>query len=164
MKGESFLYDLHPSLPLFLSFIPCVLLSHSLALSLSIISLLKQWIKSHLGHAVAQAGFPPRQPGSGYVGYVVDKAALGQVMWDTWWTKRHWARLCGIRGGQSGTGPGFLRVRRISPAKCSADCSTLIIIWGWYSGSAMDSVIVNLVPLHPLSKEQSHVCPSVSNI
>jgi hypothetical protein len=41
---------------------------------------------------------------------------------------RDQVRLCGICGGQSGTGAGFLRVLRFLPANSdSTDCSTFII-------------------------------------
>jgi hypothetical protein len=49
------------------------------------------------------AGFPPRGQGS----------KQGQVMWDLWWTKRHWGR--------------FSQSPPISPANHATDCSTLII-------------------------------------
>jgi hypothetical protein len=58
------------------------------------------------------AGFPLRRSGfelgSSHVGPVVDRAPLGQVMWDLWWTERHWGRSCGTCGGQSATGAGHV--------------------------------------------------------
>jgi hypothetical protein len=69
-------------------------------------------------------GFPPRSPGS----------SPGQVIWDLWWTKRHWSR--------------FSPSTSVSPAKHSTDCTTLIIIHHpglvQYATSAVD-----LVPLQP---------------
>jgi hypothetical protein len=40
---------------------------------------------------------------------------------------------CGICGGQSGSGSGFLRVLRFSPANHSANFSTIIITRGWHN-------------------------------
>jgi hypothetical protein len=40
---------------------------------------------------------------------------------------------CGVCGGQSGTGAGFLRVLRFSPANHSTDFSIIIITRGWYN-------------------------------
>jgi hypothetical protein len=88
----------------------------------------------------------------------------GQVMWDLWWTKWHWGRFsqstsvspansystdcstliiyhpeqvrsCGICGGQSGTGAGFLAVLRfplpiLIPPSAPHSSS---IIRGWYN-------------------------------
>jgi hypothetical protein len=59
----------------------------------------------------------------------------GQVMWDLWWTTRNWER--------------FFPSSSVSPAKHSTDCSTLIIIRGWYKRPVVASVIVDSVPLHP---------------
>jgi hypothetical protein len=54
-------------------------------------------------------------------------------MWDLWWTKRHWGRFS----------PSTL----VSLGKHSIDCSTLIIIQGWYNRPVLASVIVDSVPL-----------------
>jgi hypothetical protein len=80
------------------------------------------------------AGFIPRRPGfdpgSGHVGFEVDKAAPGQVSSST----------------------------SVTPAKNFTDSSTLIIIHitrGWYNRPVVASVIVNSVPLYHKRKKIS---------
>jgi hypothetical protein len=55
-------------------------------------------------------------------------------MWDLWWTKRRWGR--------------FHLSTSVSPAKPSTNCSTPIIIRGWYNRPVMASEIMDSVPLH----------------
>jgi hypothetical protein len=55
-----------------------------------------------------------------------------------------WVRSCGISGGQSGAGAAFLCVLQFPLAKHSTDCSTLIIIWGWYKRPVVCLVLLNL--------------------
>jgi hypothetical protein len=62
-----------------------------------------------------------------------------QVMWDLWWTMRHWRR--------------FYSSTSVSLAKYSTDCSTVIIIRGWYNRSVVVSVIVDSVPFCPPKRE-----------
>jgi hypothetical protein len=57
-------------------------------------------------------------------------------MWDLWWIKRHWG--------------SFPPRTSVSPAKCSTDCSTLIII---HHHPALQQ-LVDLVPLHPQKKKK----------
>jgi hypothetical protein len=52
------------------------------------------------------------------------------------WTKLHWCRYSGF------------------PCQEFTDCSTLIIMWGWYSGPVVASVTVNTVPFHPKKKKK----------
>jgi hypothetical protein len=61
-------------------------------------------------------------------------------MWDLWWTKRHWGR--------------FSANTSVSPVSHSTDCSTLIIIRGWYSRPVVATVIVDSVPLHTRKKKK----------
>jgi hypothetical protein len=81
-------------------------------------------------------GFPPRwsgfQLGSGHVGFVVNKVALGQVFFEYF----------------------------VPPASYSTDCATLIIIRGWYNRPVAASVIVS-VPLHPKKLNKICNCCSV---
>jgi hypothetical protein len=63
-------------------------------------------------------------------------------------TTAAWVRSCGICGGQSDTWAGFLHTS-VSPAKRSTDCSTFIIILGWYNRPELASLTVDLVPVHP---------------
>jgi hypothetical protein len=61
-------------------------------------------------------------------------------------------RSCGICGGQSGTGAGFLRVPRFllpSISLTAPHLSSPIIIRGWHIRPAVASVIVDTVSLHP---------------
>jgi hypothetical protein len=65
---------------------------------------------------------------------------------------REWVRSCGICGGQSGTGAGFLRVLRfllsifIPPITPQTPSS---IIWGWYNRPMVAAVPsgLSLIPL-----------------
>jgi hypothetical protein len=47
---------------------------------------------------------------------------------------------CGVCGGQSGTGAGFLRVLRVSPANHSTNFSIIIITRGWHNRPLMAAV------------------------
>jgi hypothetical protein len=71
---------------------------------------------------------------------------------------RAWVRSCGIYGGQSGTGAGFLRVLRsplpifippIAPHSSS-------IIWGWYNRPVVAAVPsgLSLTPLRIVTTGQ----------
>jgi hypothetical protein len=76
-----------------------------------------------MDHAVVWTVSGRLPTGSGHVGFVVDKAALGQAS----------------------------RSASVSLAKHFTDCSTLILIHlhrSWYNRTAVDSVIVDSVSLH----------------
>jgi hypothetical protein len=88
------------------------------------------------GRAVAQAG-SPRLPTA---------AALvrGRV------------RSCGIYGGQSGIGAGFIRVIRFPLPNIPTDCSTLVIIRGWYNRpfSGISNSGLSSIPPQDTKKKQ----------
>jgi hypothetical protein len=87
------------------------------------------------GRAVAQrldAGFPPRRSGFAYgqhVGFVVDKAALGQVS------------------------PSI----SVSPAIHSTDLSIIIITWGWHNRPLV-AAVSNGPWFHPPLCKKKKVC------
>jgi hypothetical protein len=85
------------------------------------------------------AGFPPLQPGfdpgSGHVGFMVEKAALAQVF------SEYFGFPC----------QAFRRLLHIS---------FVSIIQGWYSRQIISWVIVDFVPLHP---KQNKITVIVSN-
>jgi hypothetical protein len=70
-------------------------------------------------------------------------------------------RSCGICGGQSGTGEGFLLVLRfllliIPPT--APHSSSSIIIRGWYNRPVVASVMMDSVPLHRKKQTKKDLC------
>jgi hypothetical protein len=74
---------------------------------------------------------------------------------------RPWARSCGICGGQSGTGAGFLRVLRfplpifIPPIALQSPSS---IFWSWYNRPVVAAVPSGLSLTH---EEEEEYDPSI---
>jgi hypothetical protein len=90
-----------------------------------------------LGRLVA--GFPPLRPGfkarSGYVGFVVDKAALGQVFSEYF---------------------GMLGISSVPPIALQS-LSSSRIIRGWDNRPLVASKILDSVELHPKKKKKSYM-------